>query len=519
MKRYQGMKITKKWLVMMLTAVLMLSMAVPTFVSGTENNGTIKIDNAVKDQNYSIYRIFDLQSYDKDEKAYLYTVNGDWKDFIASDAGDYVTVDGTTGLVTWEKNDANGNPLGVAEFAEKALAYAKKHSITAVNFASSKTTGKAGVAVTKNADADTYTITFSNLPLGYYLVDSSLGALCSLNTTNPDVTMKEKNGQPTVDKKVQEGSDFGDKASAQIGDTVTFQTTITAQAGAENYVLYDKMTKGLKFTGITDVIRNSGASQTPLAGADYTLTEGSAGDKFSFKLEFSKDVCSGLSAGDTIVVTYTATLTKDAEIGGTNTNTNETWLKYGDDSETTHVNVPVRTYKIQLVKTDEGKNNTYNVLTGAEFELYDKATGGDAIKFIKESDGNYRIADINNSTDIDSATTTIEAGTPIIKGLDAKTYWLEEIKAPDGFNKSTKRIKIEVTGDNLVAAGVLTGTDPVKYTPDKNKSGGIQIENHAGGMLPSTGGIGTVIFYILGAALVIGAIAMLVMRSRSVKDK
>ena len=73
MKRYQGMKITKKWLVMLLTAVLMLSMAVPTFVSGTENNGTIKIDNAVEDQNYSIYRIFDLQSYYKDEKAYLYT--------------------------------------------------------------------------------------------------------------------------------------------------------------------------------------------------------------------------------------------------------------------------------------------------------------------------------------------------------------------------------------------------------------------------------------------------------------
>ena len=508
---------------MLLTAVLMLSMAVPTFVSGTENNGTIKIDNAVEDQNYSIYRIFDLQSYDKDEKAYLYTVNDAWKPFIASDAGDYVTVDGTTGLVTWKMKDVNDNPSGVAEFAEKALAYAKKHSITAVNFASSKTTGKTDVTVTENTGDKngTYTITFSNLSLGYYLVDSSLGALCSLNTTNPDVTMKEKNGQPTVDKKVQEGSDFGDKASAQIGDTVTFRTTITAQAGAENYVLHDKMSAGLVFNEIKSVEKNPGDTSRKefVQNTHYTLESTGLRDGCSFELKFSDSVCKALAAKDTIVVTYTATLTKDAEIGGTNTNTNETWLKYGDDSETTHVNVPVRTYQIQLVKTDEGKNNTYNVLTGAEFELYDKATGGDAIKFIKESDGNYRIADINNSTDIDSATTTIEAGTPIIKGLDAKTYWLEEIKAPDGFNKPTKRIKIEVTGDNLVDTGVLTGTDPVKYTPDKNKSGGIQIENHAGGMLPSTGGIGTVIFYILGAALVIGAIAMLVMRSRSVKDK
>ncbi len=501
MKGYKEMKITKRWLAILLTAVLTLAMALPTFASGGgTNNGKITIDNAVKDQNYSVYRIFNLDSYNKEEHAYLYTVNSDWTDFInqssISGADGYVTVDGTTGLVTWKKKDGNGDPIGVAEFAQKALAYAKdaSHPIT-------PTKGPTAAGGT--------TITFDTLPLGYYLVDSSLGALCALNTTDPETTMEEKNGQPTVDKKVQEGANFGEEASAQIGDTVTFQTTITAQAGAEKYVLHDKMSAGLEFAGITSVVKNSGASETPLAGSDYTLTSTGLGDNCSFEVAFSDAVCNGLSAGDTIVVTYTATLTKDAAIGGTNANTNETWLKYGDDTATTHKTADVHTYQFQLVKTDEGKNGTYNVLTDARFKLYDAASAGNEVKVVKVNADEYRVAATG-----ETAADYIEAGTPTIKGLDAKSYWLEEIKAPDGFNKLTARVKVEITGDNLVGSGELTGTDPVQYTPDAANPGGVHVKNHAGGMLPSTGGIGTTIFYILGGVLILGAAVMMILRRR-----
>lgn len=90
---------------------------------------------------------------------------------------------------------------------------------------------------------------FENLELGYYLVDSSLGALCSLNTTAPDAVIKDKNSKPDTEKKVEEDStkEYGEKDDADIGQTVNFKTTISAKKGAENYILHDKMSKGLTF--------------------------------------------------------------------------------------------------------------------------------------------------------------------------------------------------------------------------------------------------------------------------------
>lgn len=191
------MKTRKRWMASLLALVLTLVMTVPIFAE--DSKGTITINKTVKDQTYTIYRIFDLESYDAEQKAYLYKVNDDWKNFVEQDEiKAYVTVDSVTGLVTWKKKDGEGNPVGAAEFAKKALAYAKKNKI---NFVSQQ-------------KANGATVVFSNLELGYYLVDSSLGALCVLNTTNPDVKIDEKNGTPTVEKKVMEGSNFMEEGTA-----------------------------------------------------------------------------------------------------------------------------------------------------------------------------------------------------------------------------------------------------------------------------------------------------------------
>lgn len=502
------MKTGRKITTLLLVLVLTLVMAVPAFANpGNATNGKITINNAIPGQTYTVYRIFDLDSYNKAEHAYLYKVNKQWKNFIEqvdiSGVNGYVNVDDATGHVTWKKKDGSGGNAGEAEFAKLALAYAKNNNLR-----------NAGSITAPDAvdGQKTTTVEFTNLPLGYYLVDSSLGALCALNTTDPDAVMTEKNGEPTIDKKVKEGDAFGEEASAQIGDTVTFKVTITAQAGAENYVLHDKMSDGLAFNGITSAIKNPGkpTEEKLDAGNDYTLTEPGTNGA-TFDMCFTKPVCDNLQPSDTIVVTYTATLTAAAAVGATNPNTNEAKLEYGNDSSTstTPVQTKVYTYQLQLVKTDKGAGDKYNVLTGAKFRLYDAKTAGNEIEVVKDADGSYRIA-AAGETGVD-----IEAGSPIIKGLDKRVYWLEETKAPDGFNKLTERIEVEITGDNLIAKDDLSQGI---YTKPTNPTG-IQIENHAGGMLPSTGGIGTVIFYILGAALVIGAIAMLVMRSRSVKDK
>ena len=151
---------------------------------------------------------FDLNSHNDDYTAINYKVSAKWAAFFQDGAKglDYVTID-DQGYVTW-KVDADK-----AAFAKDAYAFAQASSIP--NDGQDKATSS--------------TVKFENLTLGYYLVQSDLGVLCSLDTTMPDVTIKEKNSQPTVDKQVQENSNgtWGDTNDANIGDTVNFKTTLT----------------------------------------------------------------------------------------------------------------------------------------------------------------------------------------------------------------------------------------------------------------------------------------------------
>lgn len=283
---------------------------------------------------------------------------------------------------------------------------------------------------------------------------------------------------------------------------MTFQTTITAAAGAENYVLHDKMSEGLEFNEIESVK----IGENDVEKSNYEVNS-SPTDGCSFDLTFTNEFCTDLNAGTQIVVTYTAVLTADAKVGRTNPNTNKTWLEYGDDNKTTSDEAKVYTYQFQLVKTDEGSlpagtpEMVYQILEGAEFRLYDAETGGNEIQFVKEDEGVYRVA----TKEEQDKTVVIEAGSPILKGLDKKTYWLEETKAPKGFNKLTERVEVQITGDNLA-----TGLGQ-EY---KGSLGGVQVVNHAGTMLPFTGGMGTTIFYVLGICLIIGSAIVLVLRRR-----
>ena len=177
------MKRTKRIASVLLALVMALSLITTAFAAG--ENGSITIDNAVVGQTYTIYQILDLESYNKDSGAYAYKATAAWRDFIngADVKSVYVNVD-AQGYVTWVK-DAD-----VAAFAKLAQKYAADHNIANQG--------------TKTADSTT--VEFTNLDLGYYLVDSTLGTICSLDTTNPSVTIKEKNAKPTVDKQVQENS-------------------------------------------------------------------------------------------------------------------------------------------------------------------------------------------------------------------------------------------------------------------------------------------------------------------------
>ena len=466
------MRHLKKLLGLVMATVMVFAMTATSAFAvqgANDNSGAITITNAEVGHTYKAYQVLVLESYNTEAKAYSYKANGDWADWLKTQT-QYVSID-AQGYVTWVK-DADA-----AAFAKAALAHAEE----------------AKIQPDATATATSATVEFTGLNLGYYLVDTTVGSLCSLDTTTPDVEMKEKNKVPPIDKKVQEDSDqsWGDSSTAEIGDTIPFETTITANPGAQNYVLHDEMSAGLTLN--KDSIQVTGLT----AGKDYTVTTDGLGDDCDFHITFSQAYLDSITTETEIEVTYTAVLNENAVIADAG-NPNKTLLEYGTDKRTEWDETKTYTFKVDVVKTD-GDNK---VLDGAEFKLYDAKTGGNEIALVKVSDGVYRLAK-DGEQGVEYITTV--NGELEIKGFDANTtYWLEETKAPDGYNKLAERVEIAVKDANIDA------------TVDGSiwQDGGIHVVNKAGSLLPTTGGMGTTIFYVAGGAIVVAAAATLVYRKR-----
>ena len=505
------MKIIKKIAAIMLSVMMVLGMCSVVGAEGNadsgkseENTGKITITGSIKDQRYTIYRILKLESFSRDDADrnkgnYAYTVETGWESFVnnATTGGAYLTKDPTSGYVTW--NATKTSDKDKAEFAKLALKYAIDNSSSVTSTKSEKT-------------AETTSVTFTELPLGYYLVGSSVGALCSLDTTAKEVNIKEKNGVPSVEKKVQEDSKagktdaYGSSNTADIGQTVNFQTTITAQAGAQNYVLHDKMDAGLTFDKNSVKVQKNGGEVEP---SSYTLevkdTLSSITDDCTFEIVFTQEFCDALNANDTIIVTYSATLNENAEIGETG-NTNEAKLEYGDKNTISSKTI-TKTYKIPVFKYTRKNDGTNKGLSGAIFTLSKNPKGENPIELVKitETGNTYRVAKETETAGITKITevTTPDDGRFTIQGLDADIYYLTETKQPDGYNKLSAPVKIVIKEDGTITIGDATDT------VDE-----VGVENKSGSILPSTGGMGTTLFYIFGAILVIGSGVVLITKKR-----
>ena len=472
------MRHVKKVLGAMMAMFMVLAVSVTTaFAAVNNNSGKITINNAVDGHTYNAYQILVLESYDEAREAYAYKANDDWANWLKTQP-QYVSID-AQGYVTWVE-DADA-----AAFAKAAIAHAKE----------------AGIQPVRTVTANGTTVEFTELNLGYYLVDTSLGTLCSLDTTTPDAEMFEKNEQPPVKKEVKEDStgNWGDENTAEIGQTVEFQTTIGAKPGAESYVLHDVMSDGLTLD--PDSIEATGLTKGQDAtSGDYHVVTTGLNDGCTFEVVFHQSYLDTITTDTDIVVTYDAVVNENAVIAGDG-NSNKTQLKFGEDSnyETTWDETKTYTFKVDVVKTD-GDNK---VLDGAQFKLYDAKTGGNEIALVEVSDGVYRLAK-DGETGVEYITTV--DGQLEIKGFDANTnYYLEETKAPDGYNKLAERVEIAVKDANLEAS----------VSNDTWQSGGVHVVNHTGSLLPTTGGMGTTIFYVAGGAIVIAAAATIAYRKRA----
>lgn len=187
-------------------------------------------------------------------------------------------------------------------------------------------------------------------------------------------------------------------------------------------------------------------------------------------------------------------------------NKNTTKLTYGDSSETTPSTTTTKTFELPVLKYTM-KNGTETALAGAIFTLSKTADGANLIKLV--SDGNDATAgDIYRVAKADDANTVTEVTTPAsgkftIKGLDADTYYLTETKQPDGYNKLSAPIKVVISEDGTITVGENTSSVAE-----------VKVENNTGSLLPSTGGSGTTLIYILGAILVLGSSVVLITKKR-----
>jgi len=488
----------KKAMKTLLAVAMVCAMAIPAFAAGgagaTTGEGKITIDNAVIGHTYKIYRILNLQ-YNDTAKSFRYEKNDKWGAFVEEQTA-YLAVDSKTGVVTWANSDNADNGTAI-----KALAVAAGQHVT----------DTPSLAADDSKEATSNTVIFDNLPLGWYLVVSDLttDAICSIDTTAKQVTIREKNGVPTVTKEVEYASgSWGEGNDGNVGDTVNFQTTIYVTDGnPTNYVLHDKMSNGLAFQTGTISVKKNGDPFT-----DYTIE--TPIDDCTFEIKFKEG---SLHTNDKVVVTYSATINSNAVVG-TAGNENETWLKYGNNGETTHGRTKTYTWKFNILKFFTNSNDEKQYLADVEFVLYRKNNTTDPAEYAKFDSNNKLTGWTKNESEAGKLRTNATSNV-CVEGLDEGTYFLKETATPVGFNSLTSDVEVQITS----SCNTLTNaTYTVQYkmvndedfadTDDKEKV--VPIENKRGTVLPGTGGIGTTIFYVVGGGLMVAAAILLITKKR-----
>lgn len=520
------MKRIKKFAAALLTAIMMMTMTVTAFAA--ESNGTLTVNvkggQTLANQTVNVYKLFDMTVSGSGESLnYGYKVNETYKSILDKVLGAEVTDKSDQGYyeavqkATSDGKNGNNTQKFANDFTKELLNYNK-----------SNTSAKIEATVTETFDkASTETsTTFDGLAYGYYLVcqtgtkaiQSSLVAL-----TEPTATVNLKSEAPKIEKKA-------DKATIFVGETVTY--TVTGQVpdttGYDNYIykIHDTLTSGLDFVTNTEgtkvkVTVKIGDTTVDVNEADFVNATGEVviTPTRTMVLDLSGKVRAA-TTGQTIVVTYQAKVNKDAVVETKNSAT----LEYSNNPGTNETGttkpseVVTPTYPLDINKINAKDKK---MLAGTHFTLYGSTSEGTidrtkAIKVTKDGEGKYTYASDQNATE-NTTTDMVTVADKIdgkgnlhINGLAAGTYYLEETKAPDGFNKLANPIKITIAKSEDTDVNNWTISKDGNEETDKI----IDIENSTGSLLPSTGGAGVIVFAGVAILLVFGVVVSFIRDKR-----
>lgn len=551
-------KTMKKMMALALAMVMVVAMGMMAFASEGGEGGeggetpaaatysiTVTNDNtamSIIGKTYTAYKLFDV-TYSGTNYAYSIKTDNPFYSTAAAKAVldtyfDFTdTADATVKTVTVKtaKQDATTKTLTAADV--RALADALQPYATGTSAGS--VTATAETATINLTEAGYYIVTGTVKPTDPANSDKEVVSAVILDNADPTAEVKPKASVPTLDKKitgVAEGltnvdgallDSKGVAAVAKVGSTVSYEldSVVPDLTGYTNYTFTfeDKLTGGL------DYVENSFA--LTIKGTTENIAPTFAADKKSFTLTIPYSTLSkaAYSKGDPIVLAYKCTVNDTALTYDYENNTADLVYSKSPYDTTTNKTPEKKTYVIDLnldVDKVDGSNKEKH-LDGAEFKLYRQNDG--VKEYYKWNTTDKKVTWTTEANADVFKTTTEGKLEQQVRGLDKGTYYLEETKAPTGYNRLKDPVTVvidveeDANGENVTysatyggeAAAMTNGVVNLTSAQTNNQPVATgTIENNSGSELPSTGGMGTTIFYVIGGLLVLAAAIILISRRR-----